>query len=59
MLRSAPPPALGSALRAARAQAPWCAADPGSIRGQLRIGSRLRGASQRNAAPRPGQEAGL
>ncbi len=27
MLRSAP----GSALRAARAQAPWCAADPGLI----------------------------
>ena len=31
MLRSAPPLALGSALGAARAQALWCAADPGSI----------------------------
>jgi len=40
MLRSA----LGSALRAARAQAPRCAADPGSIEIHPR-GSRLCGAA--------------
>jgi hypothetical protein len=42
--------APGAAQRAALAA--WCAADPGP----MRVGSRLCGAPQRGAAPRPGHE---
>jgi len=47
--------ALGSALRAARGQAPWCAADPGSLR-SVAVPDQRRTTRFARAAPHPGHE---